>query len=241
MLAFIALPLFSLLSLTVADFTCDASTGMTPDQLVESISESSGSGGRTDSCVSLYVNCPVCKSDPTGALCADWYRSQLQGGFDEVVAGKRSLQSRATSLECADGDVCMIVSGLFLCIEPDSLDFEDSNGGKGNLDSDIYTMSNGDVTSVASTATAIPTPTGPGTKATTTGTGSGTKATSTDTGSGTKGTSTATAAGAKATSSGGASGSGNTAQSTSSSAGIFKADIIFSLSLAAVGVAGAFL
>jgi hypothetical protein len=243
MLAFIALPLFSLHSLTAAKYTCDANNALTPEQIASSASgppgSDSSSGGRTDSCVSIYTNCPYCKSDPTGALCGDWYRSQLQDGFNGVVSGKRSLQSRAASLDCADDEVCMIDTGVFFCVDPSSLDFEDSNGGKGNLKSDLYTMSNGDVTSVASTATAIPTPTGSGTKASATGKGSGTAA---GTAAGTAtGTATGTGTAAGATSSTGASGSGNSAQGVSSSAENLKADSLFGLALVMVGAAGALL
>jgi hypothetical protein len=108
----------------------------------------------------------------------------------------------------------MILPGLFLCVEPSSFNFEDSNGGRGNLKSDMYTMSNGDVTSLASTATAMPTPTGSGTKA------------------------TATAAGAKAAATSGASVSG---QGASSTAGNLKVDGMLGITLVVLGAAGALL
>jgi hypothetical protein len=235
MLAPNVLPLLSLISFALASYTCDSSTGFTPEQLVATSDpppdSGSGSGSGSSAGFCLYPSCPLCGQDPTGLLCDNWHKSQLQGGFDQAISGstslfgtfaKRSLQSRATTLECTDDEVCLILPSLFLCVDPTSLNFEDSNGGSGNLDSDIYTMSNGDVTSVASTATAVPTPTGSGSKATTTPTGTQV---------------TAAAAGTKTTSTGGV----KTGQSDASAAEIINMNNLLRVTLAVVGAAGVLL
>jgi hypothetical protein len=223
------LPLLSVLSLLTyafATYTCDSSSGLTPEQILGSGSTPSSGSGSTPSSsgsgsdICLYADCPYCGQDPTGQLCDDWHKTQLQGGLDGAISsgtslfgtfGKRSLRSRATSLECADDEVCMIVIDTFLCIDPNSLDFKDSQGGSGNIDSDTYTMSNGEVTSVASTATGLPTPTSSRSKIT--GTSTEAKATAT----------------------------GVSLGSNTSAAGNVKADSVFGLILVMVGAAGVLL
>lgn len=121
--------------------------------------------------------------------------------------------------------MCIVLPGTsFLCVDPKSLDFEDSNGGTGNLTLDTYTMLNGAVTSLASTMTTYPTPTSFGSKLIGTALTSGTKATF-----------TGTAAAAKATSSGRASNAGS-----SGGAVTFKVNGIFGMISMVVGAVGAF-
>lgn len=74
---------------------------------------------------------------------------------------KRSLWPRASTIfECADSEVCAVAFRTsFWCIDSKTQDFHDSYGGNGNLDSFTYTMSNGEVTKLASTVTQLPTPT----------------------------------------------------------------------------------
>lgn len=217
MLVFTLFPLISFLTLVSAGATCDASSALTPEQLASLLkggdggstgggSSSGSSGGGSGVC--LFPDCPYCGSDPTGQMCLSWHRTQLQGGINAGMANgaglfgtfgklrKRAellspLLPRATLLECSENDICLVVSKVYLCLDATTLDFKDSNGGSGNADSDIYTMVNGAVTSVASTATAWPTPNG----------GSGSK--STALGAQLTSTGTATVSGAKATGSGG--------------------------------------
>lgn len=132
------------------------------------------------------------------------------------------FRKRDSSLTCEDSDVCLTVAGDFLCADPTTLDFVDSNGGKGNLDSDTYTMGNGDVTSMASSATALPTPTG----------------SESGPGSGSELKSSSTAVQAKATTTGGSSGSGNAEQSLTSAAGRFEVEYVFGIALAVLGAVG---
>jgi hypothetical protein len=135
-------------------------------------------------------------------MCLSWHQTQLQGGVNTGLANGAGLFSsfakvkkrgeslspllrRAASLECSDNDVCLVMAKVYLCLDATTLDFKDSNGGTGNVGSDVYTMANGVVTSVASTVTALPTPTGgSGSAAAATGTGTATASGSGATGSG---------------------------------------------------------
>jgi hypothetical protein len=190
---------------------------LTPAQLASLLNDGSGgtsgggsSGGSSGggSGVCLFPDCPYCGSDPTGEMCLSWHRTKLQGGVNAGISNGAGLFSsfakvkkraeslspllpRATSLQCTDNDICLVIDKVYLCLDATTLDFKDSNGGSGNADSDLYTMANGAVTSIASTATAWPTPNG----------GAGSKSGAKTTGAGT-GTGTGTTSGAKATGSG---------------------------------------
>lgn len=151
---------------------CDVSNAYTLEQFVAALqasttpSSASGSGDGT-SCA-LFPACPYCQQDPTVELCQDWHRTQLASGLNAGLLNGASLygsigKRASTTLQCSDSEVCLAATTtLLMCVDVDTFDFKDSNGGNGNLDSDIYTMSNGAVTSVASTATGVPTPTAAG-------------------------------------------------------------------------------
>jgi hypothetical protein len=73
-----------------------------------------------------------------------------------------SLQKRTNYATCQDTDICVAAEQYFLCIDPNTRNFEDNNGGRGNLNNYVYTMSNGQATTLASTGTVFPTPTAAG-------------------------------------------------------------------------------
>ena len=184
MLSEVPFLLLAFLGLVSTQSTCDTSNAYTPEQLMSALSQpttpSSSSSGSDGTSCAIFPSCPYCNQDPTVELCQSWHQTQL---LDAVNAnnlngaslfgsiGKRYL----TILQCTDSEVCVAATTeLLMCIDPSTFDFRDSNGGNGNLKSDTYTMSNAQVTSVASTATAPPTPTATGTES---GSGLGTTAT----------------------------------------------------------------
>jgi hypothetical protein len=225
------LPFLSLLNLVFADYTCDTSISLTPEEYVAAISEpapSSSGSSSGSSGICLYADCPYCDNDPTGLLCDNWHKDILQSGFSSnTIFGKKGKRAAAaSSLECADEEACVNIGDTLLCIDSTTLDFEDSTGGSGNIDSDIYTMADGAVTSLASTEV-LPSATGTG------------LADSTATATGLGGT-TATAAGAKATASGSAS-SGPGQVDISAAVGNKKADGVLGMALVAVAAVGVLL
>lgn len=175
----LSLSLLSLLSLVSSQSTCDVNSAYTPEQLAAALSavpapSSSTSGSGSGNSCSIYPSCPYCTSDPTFELCRSWHQTQLSDALNANMLNgaasfgggyRRSLGSRAFTLQCTDTEVCVAATpDSFWCIDAYTFDFQDSNGGSGNIDSNTYTMANGEVTVVASTATALPTPTGSGSK-----------------------------------------------------------------------------
>jgi hypothetical protein len=159
--------LFLFLGLASATYICDASNASVPsDTSSTTTGGSSSSGGETGSGSdsTTYV-------DPSAVVPA----ANIGAGFSSfgsdnlaLSGDKRSvayiqnsaLRARASSsIECQDQEVCYIFADAYMCIDSMTYDFEDSNGGSGNLGSGIYTMQNGQATSLAATATALPTPT----------------------------------------------------------------------------------
>lgn len=162
---------------------------MSPEQFVAAVQQLSAPiGDGTGTSCNIYPACPACQQDPTFEICNSWHQSQLQdmvnsnmlNGANSFSPYKRNLGRRSFTLTCTDVEGCVAAAdGLYLCIDVNTFDFKDVNGGSGNVDSDTYTMSNGEVTSLASTATALPTPTGSDSKTSATASGSGSKSTST--------------------------------------------------------------
>jgi hypothetical protein len=73
-------------------------------------------------------------------------------------ARSAALQSRdSTNFECEDTEACVLGNNFLACVNIETNDFQDTFGGKGNLGSDVYTMKNGEVTTISETATALPT------------------------------------------------------------------------------------
>jgi hypothetical protein len=120
-----------------------------------------------------------------------------------------------------------LATDTFLCIDPITFDFEDSNGGSGNVGSNTYTMSNGVVTEVANGATTLPTPSGSRSEATATATSGDVKATA----GGAIATATASPSGAALVS-----GAGNTSAAASP-----MVEKLLGVALLAMGVAGVLL
>jgi hypothetical protein len=158
------------LAIASATYTCDSSNAYIPGSSTDGSGSTGGdssggdaSGSGSDTAVPSAVDPSVIQpAVDIGDAFADT-GSSLYG-----LSGKRSLPSQlksalqardSSSLECQDSEACFLWSGSLLCIDPTTYNFEDNSGGAGNLNSGVYTMDNGQVTTIATTATGLPTPT----------------------------------------------------------------------------------
>lgn len=182
MFSIIAVPLFCFLTLVNAQSACDASKAISMTEYYKLYS--SGGSSTTSSTSNSNAVGSNSNSDSTDTdLAANNMYNSLggggQGGSNAVsIAGRgdeqslehQQLEPRASTFNCKDSEVCATAFGSTLwCINPSTGKFHDSLGGSGDIDSFTYTMSNGQVTELASTLTQLPTPTGTGSAATGTG------------------------------------------------------------------------
>jgi hypothetical protein len=149
MFIFVLLPLAYLASLASAKYTCNEANANNINDLLPDSGNSASSG-------SSY-------SGDSGA----GFTPSLGPAIENI--GIRVANS--ADFECDDTEACILGYGFLLCVDRSTYDFEDTYGGKGNLESDVYTMKNGQETTIAETATALPTVGATNTASTATGSG----------------------------------------------------------------------
>ena len=146
---------------STATYVCNSSNAHTA--VASGSSNGTPAGSSKPQPTNTNSNCPA---DVPAMECLKWQTSNtgnsLLTSAVKLKLRSLSLQKRANYATCQDTDVCVAVQQYFMCIDPTTRYFEDNNGGRGNLNNYVYTMSNGQVTTMASTATGFPTPTAAG-------------------------------------------------------------------------------
>lgn len=151
----VLLPLIYLSGIASAKYTYNAANAVTINKLVAAANNQApstgySSGGSVPAFIPSYA--PAIES-----IGSSMYKASLPGRV-RLRARSVALESRdSTDFECEDAEACILGYGFFMCVNLYTYDFQDTFGGKGNLESDVYTMKNGEVTTIVETATALPT------------------------------------------------------------------------------------